>query len=269
MPDVCLAILNYDGKEHLEHLLPTAEAAVRNFAGKCSLVVIDNRSTDRDVEWIRHECPEVEVVVAPQNDFLFSYNWFAKTRPENILVFLNNDLKLQPGFLAPLVRHFVFGDVFAVTATSRDWEDRYFTCGPTRLKSHHGVYEWDYQRSELDQRLCHTLFCSGGFMAVDRVKFLDLGGFNRLFWPGYAEDLDLSFRAWRKGWRCIFEPASVVFHRESGTWGSSDEGHAAQLMLRASLLFQWSSLPRATSRLERAAFTCLTFARKLLRGQSW
>ena len=43
-------------------------------------------------------------------------------------------------------------------------------------------------------------------MAVDRNKFVELGGFNRLFAPAYCEDVDLCFRAWRQGWRCIYDP---------------------------------------------------------------
>jgi len=267
MKSICLAILNYNGRKHLEHLLPTTCVAVKNYPGNCSVVVLDNRSPEPDVEWVKREFPLVQTVVAPKNDFLFSYNWLAERREEDILVFLNNDLKLFPDFIQPLVGHFDFADVFAVSATSRDWDNRMFTCGPACLQSHHGLYHWDYQRNR--QELCHTLFCSGGFMAVNRKKFLELGGFNRLFWPGYAEDLDLSFRAWRKGWRCIFEPASVVLHRENGTWGEHSNRRVARLCLRNALLFQWASLPMAAPRLERTAFICLTAMRKLCGGQSW
>lgn len=267
MKSVCLAILNYNGRKHLEHLLPTACAAANNFADSCSVLVLDNCSTDPDVEWVRREFPSVRVEVAPENDFLFSYNWLAKKRVEDILVFLNNDLKLHPGFLAPLARHFAFGDVFAAAATSRDWDDQIFTCGPSRLKTHHGLYHWDYERER--QELCHTLFCSGGFMAVDRKKFLELGGFNRLFWPAYAEDLDLCFRAWRRGWRCIFEPASVVLHRENGTWRRDHDTRVARMSLRTALLFQWATLPPTAPWLERNAFICVTVMRKLSHGQGW
>ena len=48
MKSVCLAILNYNGKKHLEHLLPTACAAAKNFSGTCTIVVLDNQSTDDD-----------------------------------------------------------------------------------------------------------------------------------------------------------------------------------------------------------------------------
>ena len=105
MKTVCLAILNYNGRRHLEHLLPTAIIAAKNYAGNCSSLVLDNQSTDPDVEWIRREFPSVQVMVAPKNDFLFSYNWLVENRGEDIIVFLNNDLKLHPGFLMPLLRH--------------------------------------------------------------------------------------------------------------------------------------------------------------------
>src|SRR6476661_3595329 len=121
MKSVCLAILNYNGKKHLEHLLPTALAARQNFSGTCAVIVLDNQSTDDDVAWIEREFPSVQIIVALKNDFLFSYNWLAPKRTEEILVFLNNDLKVAPDFLAPLVRHFESHDIFSVSALSYDW----------------------------------------------------------------------------------------------------------------------------------------------------
>ena len=107
-------------------------------------------------------------------------------------------------------------------------------------------------------------------MAVDRKKFLELGGFNRLFEPAYGEDLDLCFRAWRRGWRCIFEPASIVYHRESISFRQTGADRPARLMLRASFLFQWASLPPAAGWIERSAMQLLFAFRRLRAGDtSW
>ncbi len=244
MDSVSLAILNYNGRKHLEYLLPTACAAAKNYPGSCSVLVLDNRSTDPDVEWIRREFPAVRVVVAPKNDFLFSYNWLLPQLPEEIVVLLNNDLRVDKQFLEPLIQHFKSPDVFAVSASSYDWEGRERTIGPARLIFCNGFYGWKYEPGR--QEPCHTLFTSGGFMAVNRQKFLELGGFNRLFHPAYCEDLDLCFRAWRRGWRSIYEPASVVWHREQATWSADKVTN--KLQLRNSLLFQWSSLPMERGR---------------------
>jgi GT2 family glycosyltransferase len=95
------------------------------------------------------------------------------------------------------------------------------------------------------------LFTSGGFMAVDRKKFIELGGFNRLFAPAYCEDVDLCFRAWRRGWRCIYEPTSLVWHRHQATWSNYSMGSLGSLELRNLLLMQWSTFPMYKGRWPR------------------
>lgn len=249
MKSVDLAILNYKGRKHLEHMLPTALAEVKRYIGTSRVVIVDNQSGKEEEFWVRENFPEVVFWAAPRNDYLFSYNDFASTSKAEIVLLLNNDLKLKPGFIAPLVRHFEGDDVFAVGATSRDWDDREYTCGASRLIRSRGSYTWDYDYG--NQRLQHTLFASGGFMAVDRVKFLELGGFDAMYRPAYCEDLDLCFRGWRRGWRCVFEPSSVALHRETGSWDGAGARRLMLMLLRNSLLFQWSSLPMGKGRLER------------------
>jgi GT2 family glycosyltransferase len=144
MSSVCLAILNYNGKKHLEQLLPTLCAAAQNFSGNCAIVVLDNDSTDDDVIWIEREFPSVEAIVAPKNDFLFSYNWLAKKRTEDTFVLLNNDLRVDRNFLAPLMRHLQSPDVFSVSARSYDWNGARVTSGPARLEFKSGFYNWKF-----------------------------------------------------------------------------------------------------------------------------
>jgi len=261
MKSVCLAILNYNGRCHLELLLPSALEAARLYPGYAGVVVLDNRSTDNDLEWITSAYPDVDVIVAPKNDFLYSYNWLLPQLQEEIVVLLNNDLRLKDDFIFPLISHFSNPDVFAVSATSRDWDDADYTWGPIGLNCHHGLYYWDYDQSR--QEPCYTLFCSGGFMAVSSEKYLKINGFNRLFYPAYGEDLDLCFRAWRMGWKCIFEPASVVLHREHGSFNADGNKRAARLMQRCQLLFQWSTLPKEANLLERCSFHLLQMLRSV------
>jgi GT2 family glycosyltransferase len=244
-----LAILNYNGRHHLEHLLPTAIREAESYGPDCRVVVVDNQSPDDDAAWVRGNFPSVEVWMAPRNEYLFSYNEYAKQSAAEILVLLNNDLMLCENFLPPLLRHFSSPDVFSVGATSLDWEGREFTCGPAVLKYENGFYSWNYQ-TDL-QELCHTFFTSGGFMAMDRQKFLELGGFDHLYYPAYVEDVDLCFQAWRKGWRCIFEPASQVLHREGGSWKTVNDSSVDAILLRNSLIFQWLNLPVAGDKFKR------------------
>jgi len=266
MNSVCLAILNYNGRRHLEHLLPTALAAAKKSPVACTVLVLDNRSSEPDADWLRQKFPDVKIAVAPENDFLFSYNWLLAQLPDDIVVILNNDLRLDESFLAPLLRHFRAPDVFAVSASSYDWDGKERTIGPARLDFQNGFYRWYYEPQR--QELCHTLFASGGFMAVDRKKFLKLGGFNRLFHPAYCEDLDLGFRAWRRGWRSIYEPASIVWHREQASWKADRNARPQKLNLRHSLFFQWSSLPMQRDRRARWWSLAKLIGGGLLRGDN-
>ncbi len=242
MNTVCIAVLNYNGRHHLEHLVPSLERACKNSTIPTSIVILDNQSTQDDVEWIAQQCsPYVRCIVAPRNDFLFSYNELLKDLEDDIVVIINNDVRVHQDFLGPLLAHLRNPDVFAASARSLDWDGREVTSGPAELRFANGFYGWSFNTDR--QETCHTLFNSGACMAVDRKKFLELGGFNRLFHPAYCEDLDLGFRAWRRGWRCIYEPSSVFWHREHASWSLSSNSRPNQLNLINSLVFQWSSLP--------------------------
>ena len=59
----------------------------------------------------------------------------------------------------------------------------------------------------------------GGSCAFDREKFLELGGFDPLLAPFYLEDTDLGYMAWKRGWKVLYQPRSVVYHEHRGTIG--------------------------------------------------
>jgi GT2 family glycosyltransferase len=63
------------------------------------------------------------------------------------------------------------------------------------------------------------MFASGGSAMFDRALFLELGGFDPLFAPYYFEDVELSYRAWKRGLAVAYEPRSFVRHQFSSTIG--------------------------------------------------
>ena len=83
-----------------------------------------------------------------------------------------------------------------------------------------------------------TLDACGGAAAYRRTMFVELGGFDPLYRPGYYEDLDLSYRAWARGWTVVYEPRSRAFHKTSASMLAryGDTGKA-RLLYRNHLLF--------------------------------
>jgi GT2 family glycosyltransferase len=229
-------VLNWNGIEHLRALLPSLEKAVASYPGRTRVVVVDNRSTEPDAENVRREFPAVQVVVAEANDFLFSLNPVVASCPEPIVIILNNDMRVDPAFIAPLVRHFADPSVFAATANVYDWEGRERTTGQRRMTLRRW---WFYKWWDLSVTSpMYTLDAGGGSAAFRRDYFVSLGGFDPLYRPAYYEDTDLSYRAWMRGWRTVFEPASVIFHRIGATIkDSTQETRFRTLMARNHVLF--------------------------------
>jgi GT2 family glycosyltransferase len=84
---------------------------------------------------------------------------------------------------------------------------------------------------------------AGPVLAVDRCKFLALGGYDPLYFPGRIEDLDLGFRGWMAGHRGYYEPRSVAYHRGFGSFGPElGLGRCDALAIRNSFLFAWKNL---------------------------
>lgn len=248
--DCCsIVILNWDGRRLLEEHLPSVVEAVRFDGRPHQILVVDNGSQDDSIAWIRVNLPQVEVLPLPSNRGFGEGNnaGIAACRFDTV-VLLNNDMRVERDFLRPLLQGFD-ADVFAVSSqiffqdASRPREESGNTFARwrgTRLEMGHGVVGAAHKA----RRYTPIFWAGGGSSAFDRQKFLALGGFDRLFAPAYAEDADISFRAWKMGWRVLLAPASVVHHRHRATSRKllSAEKSVNLLLEKNLILFAWANL---------------------------
>jgi GT2 family glycosyltransferase len=232
----CLMVLNYNGRRHLDDCFSSLLVAASRSRHDCRVVCVDNRSTEPDVAYLHENYPQVEVVVAERNDFLFSLNAVVEARAEEIVVILNNDMRFDPDFVDPLIEDMAEPDVFAVGARLLQWDGSAQQNAARRGWMERG---WFYKRWATEvEGTSHTLEAPGGASAYRREMFVALGGFDPLYRPGYYEDFDLAYRAWARGWRSIYEPRSVIYHRESVTLTEVlGNGRRARVHLRNHLLF--------------------------------
>ena len=83
----------------------------------------------------------------------------------------------------------------------------------------------------------------GGSCAFDRRNSLELGGFDPLLHPFYLEDTDLGYLAWKRGWKVLYQPKSVVFHEHRGTIGKKFSQHyIASILKKNFVLFCWKNV---------------------------
>jgi GT2 family glycosyltransferase len=204
--------------------------------------VVDNRSSDGSVAWLRSHYPDVEVEIAERNDYLFSLNEVVASRKEDVIVILNNDMHFDDDCISTMLPHFDSGEVFAVSAKVLDWDGKRVTAGQRVAEKRRLWFHrtWNLEIAEP----CLTLDAGGGCASFRRSMYVELGGFDPLYRPGYWEDTDLSYRAWKKGWKVIYEPRSVIYHRVGATMDETQGGRPAvtRLIRRNEIIFALRSV---------------------------
>lgn len=240
-----LVIPNWNGKELLERFLPSWLVAVAQHPGS-EIVIVDNGSTDGSADWLRAHYPQVTLLALEQNlGFGGGSNAGFRAAKNDIVVLLNSDMRVAADFLQPLLEGFTDSSVFAVSC-------QIFLGDPARRREETGLTQgwWQdgglrvsHQADAAVDRLFPCFYGGGGSCAFDRVKFLALGGFDEILAPFYLEDTDLGYMAWKRSWKVLYQPASVVYHEHRGTIGKHFTPDYIQSVLQKNfLLFTWKNI---------------------------
>lgn len=243
-PPVSLIIPNFNGARLLKENLPTVQAALLAYPGGGRLIVVDDGSRDDSLEVLKHEFPEVQCVVHPENlGFSEAIHSGVRAASDEILILLNSDVQPEAHFIAPLVARLEDPNVFAVQSAIRvDQPEPHPYCLSRYVFRFGALKRLPTPHLGLEGWQC--LYASGGSMAVSRSKFLTLGGFLPLLKPFYWEDFDLGLRAWRRGWETWLEPRSMVLHQEKGSIRDHVKKRKIRWALqRNKLLAEWIHYP--------------------------
>jgi GT2 family glycosyltransferase len=253
---VTIQILNWDGLHLLKESLPAVIEAVRRHSDrggtKHEVLVVDNGSHDGSVEFLRRNFPEVRVVALDRNyGFSLGNNKGLEHVRSDIVVFLNNDMTTAPDFLGPLLEPFADPGTFAVASQvyfSNPAQRREET-GKTRGQFEKGFFRfWHDDVAPDDEKgpASPIFWAGGGSCAVDVRKLRFLGGFDSLYHPFYVEDADISYQAWKRGWRCLFAARSHVIHKHRGTSRPKfGDEYVDRTIRRNQFLFVWKNVTDA------------------------
>ena len=214
---ISIVITNWNGRDLLEKCVPSVVEAAKGLGGDCELIVIDDCSTDDSVEYIETNFPQVKIISPRYNlGFQEASNYGVAESKGEIVVLLNNDIMLRQDSLPPLLDHFRSDDVFSVSSKLLMWDEATFLSGKRRGAFENGYFKLIDVGDE-EHKASPSLFTTGGAGAFHRHRFLELHGFDRLYHPLYWEDVDLCYRAWKRGWRSLYEPESVMYHKHQAT----------------------------------------------------
>lgn len=266
-----ILILNFNGKDLLADCMPSVTLAAGKSCYNCRVSVIDNASTDGSVEYIKHAFPSVSVLPLQTNRVLCSYNDCVRDTDEDIVILLNNDIRVEPDFVDPLVEAFQKDPkLFMSTPKTLDADGK-ISGSITKAYIKWGIF-WSaatYPGFEKDADREDITFSAGGIVAFDRKKFLELRGYDDLYLPGTVEDCDICFRSWKRGWKCVYQPKSIAYHIGQVSFTRAFGKRRTRIInFRNLFLFMWKNISDRKLIFEHIVFTPWRLLYSLVTGKT-
>jgi GT2 family glycosyltransferase len=212
-------------------------ASIQRAAGSVpfEVVVVDNASSDGTPAWLEAAAatdllPLVVVKNAHNAGFAAGNNLAARRARGDVLVFLNNDCVVVPGWLETLAGHLdrdaTIGLVGPVTNSGGNAEAQL----GTRYADLDGMRRFadGYTRARAGEVVdvpVLTLFCA----AMARSRYLELGGLDERYGRGLFEDDDLAMAVRRRGWRVALARDVFVHHYGGASFGKLPPGEYLRL----------------------------------------
>ena len=223
LPPISIIIVNWNGKKFLPICLSSL-AALDYPRDKVEVILVDNASTDGSQAYISNSYPAIKIILLDKNyGFCKPNNEGAKAAAGEYLVFLNNDTEVTHGWLHELVRP-TLEDAEVISVASKmlyyDRRDTINTAGgKIAIKDGPAYNEPGY-----------TGFgCAAGVL-VKKDFFLSIGGFDEDHFAA-CEEHDLGWKAWLYGYKVAYAPDAVMYHRQSGTFGTRSNADTGKVFL--------------------------------------
>ena len=209
---ITAVIVTYNSREAIARSLP---ALLAELSPQDEVIVVDNASADGTADAVAALVPIATVIRNDVNEgFAAAANRGAEAARGDLIVFLNPDGDVQPGFREAIVRPLTDGRGWAA------WQGLVTMAGGTLVNTSGGVVHFTgvSWAGEAGQPLPaaplaprEVAFASGACLAVPRAGWREQGGFPPEFFM-YCEDADLSLRLRLEGGRIGIEPAARMDH---------------------------------------------------------
>ncbi len=239
-----ILVLTYNGRALLEECLPSIARAAARSPVPCRVTVVDNGSTDGTEQYVANNWPGIGYRREP-NRGLASFNSVVADLNEPVVLLLNNDVKLEDEAIGPLLAAFeehpdaLFSAPLCWTFDGQTYEGM-----RTKVRTRFGILQGMCRVPGHEAALGNSdlTAAAGPILAVSRRKFLEIGGYDPIFFPGRIEDLDLGFRGWMAGYRGYYVPKSVAYHRGFGTFEPQlGQQVCDELASRNTFVFHWKN----------------------------
>lgn len=211
-------IPTWNGQELLKDCLSSLE--IQTFKGY-QVILVDNHSQDKTVDFVKTNFPKVKIVCLDKNyGFAKAINAGVKLAKTKYLVFLNNDTYLDKNWLKNLVncadKH---PEVISVNSKLLNFYNKTkidgvgITINEVGQAKSIGWNEIDGKKYDSES---YIFGATGGAALFKRDAFIKLGLFDEDYFM-YSEEVDFAFRAQFAGFKSIYCPKAIVFHKHKAS----------------------------------------------------
>lgn len=209
-PLVSIIIVTFNSQKYIKDCLRKVLASdYLNF----EVIIVDNNSTDKTVQIIKQNFPNVRVVKRATNlGYAEGNNLGVEKARGDYVAILNPDTQVSQGWLKPLLVGIKKSKVAACQPKImlKNQKSQINLTGKT---THFLGFDWleNYQKKDYKMSTREINSFSGSAILINKRIFKKLGGFDSLFFM-YYEDGDLSWRIRLAGYKIILVPDSIVYH---------------------------------------------------------
>lgn len=221
MPQVSIVIVNWNRKALMAECLRSLE---RQTFTDFELILVDNGSTDGSLDSLgTFRLPSITTICNPENyGFARAVNQGIKAARGRYIALVNNDAVLDRRWLEEMLGGISRDSRVGICGCKILFLDRPHVIdkvghlisrdGQNYGRGHGTVDQGQYESVE-------EILCPDGAAAVFRAEVFESVGLLDEDFFAYTEDIDIGLRAQLGGWKCLYIPSAVVFHRQSATLG--------------------------------------------------
>jgi GT2 family glycosyltransferase len=223
-PFVSLIVVNWNGKAYLNECLSVLSDQTYS---PYEIIVVDNGSTDGSGDFLSQNFPHVKLVQLTENHGFAGGNAKGlEVAKGEYIALLNNDTRAEKDWLEALIQPMLDDPAIGICAS------KLIVTATGRLESAgDGLTTWGVglkRGFEQDPGIYTAkghVFGASAAACLYRRKMLDAIGFLDSDFFFNDEDTDLNFRAQLGGWKCIYVPNAIVYHRVNATIGRMSDLH--------------------------------------------
>lgn len=222
LPLVSIVVLNFNGASHLPECL---ESLVGQDYPEIEIIVADNGSTDNSRDIVARYEGIVFADLQGNHGFGKGNNLGAQQAHGKYLFFVNNDMRFAPEVVSRLVSVAEADEnVFALDIKQYSWDSSHVIHSALRLRmtiDPRAPFMPFIGYEQVDSHGIERVpFANGANLFCRRSMFQTLGGFDPTFFIDH-EDQDLCWRACMRGWKVLYLPDVVCWHKVGQAWQGS------------------------------------------------